>query len=54
MSKRIVEEIESDIIKLKDLMSKLFLVGDGYTIRQKIAHHKEMAALLEELLEAEI
>ena len=51
MSKRTVEQIESDINKLNDLMSALSLIGDGYTIRQKISHHKEMASLLEELLD---
>jgi len=54
MSKRTVEQIKTDIAKLQELMSTLQIVaGEGYTLRQRISHHKEMVSLLEELLETE-
>lgn len=55
MANRSIEEIEHDINKLSNFMETLTAVAgfDGYTVRQRLDHHKKMVALLKEKIIAQ-
>ena len=48
---RTLDNVLEDIRKLTELTDMLKLVGDGYTVNQRIEHHERMAELLKEFRE---